>query len=366
MALITLDFPSGGTGLYGTDKVRMLDGLYAQIGNTDIADNGNCEIVEDPDPNTTGYVFRCDQNSYGGGGNRVTMREVVPGGVTTTVTIFSRMWLSNLPTTTDQRPLPAVWKDDDNEVIAELRVTTTGVITAHNHNGTQIGSTTVPVITATGWFHIEGRLTCSTIGSGTLTVWVEGDEKMALTGLTTSATGTSQIERGVDPTTASTNPAVYFKDTGLSDSTGSDNNGQIGPLVVIDITEDGDVSSGWTSTGATDYGVVSESDPNDADYIEADDSPPAPSVMTLTGLPNDIVGVRGLVTYVRAWKVDSGDATLQTGLSPNGSDWDDGTTKTLTTAPLYYRDVSENSPDTTDPWTPIEVNSAEIRINRTA
>lgn len=361
-----LDFPSGATSLYGSSLSRMLEGNYAQVGNTFLADNGNCALVTDPDGVSGGTVFRCNADSYGGGSNRVTMRKVLADGAVTTLHIASRMYLSALPQTSSEIPLPAIWKDGSNDVIAELRVTTTGVIRAYDDGGTLLGSTSAPVVGAAGWYHIEGMLTCSTGGSGVLKVWVEGVEKLNLTGLTTSASSTSQIERGVDPSATSSNPAVYFKDTVEQDSSGAQNNSQIGPLVVCDLTENGDVSSGWTrSSGSSDWQLINEVGPNDTGYIAADDSPPAPSIMTLTSLPADIVGVRGLVTYYRGLKEDSGDGNIQAALSPNGSDWDSGADSPMTTAALYYSDVSELSPATTDPWTPSEVNAAEIRFDRT-
>lgn len=367
--LLSLDFPSGSAGLYGSNKAAMLDGLYAQIGHTYTFDTSPVDLVIDPDGISGGRVFYCYPNVYGGGSNLATMREVLANGATQTVSIASRIRLTNLPQASDQVPLIAVWKDGSNGAIVTLGVTTTGQIAAYTgppFDRVQIGITSVPVITANSWIHVEGRLKASTTGTGELTVWVEGEERLALTGLTLSSATTSQIERGVDPSNTGANPGVYFKDLVLSDSTGTVNNGQIGPLVVLDLTENGDISTGWTnSSGSTNFSLVDEAGPpNDGGYIAAADPPPAPSIMTLTNLPEDIVGVRGLMTFVRARKIDSGDGTLVVGLTPDGVDYDNGTDKVLTTSFRYYKDISELSPDTSAPWTPVEVNNARIRINR--
>lgn len=365
--LISLDFPSGSPGLYGTQKARMTEGLYAQIGHTYTVDTAPVDIVADPDGVSGGNVFICYQNGYGGGSNRVTMREVLPAGATQTVTAACRLYLSALPANNEQIPLPVIWKDGANNSLAEIRITSTGAIEAWKgpvFNATFLGTSGTPVTTANAWTHFECRIKCSTTGTGEITVWVEGQQVLALTGLSFDAATCSQIERGVDPSSNSANPAVYFKDTVLADNTGTANNAQIGPLLVMDLNVNADITTGWTSTGANNFSVVDESPPDDLDFVSAVTPPPAPSVMGLADLPPDIVGVRGLVSYARARKVDSGDGTINIGLTPNGVDYDNGTDKVLTTAASYYRDVSELSPVSGTAWTPVEVNNAYVRLNR--
>lgn len=358
MSLIWADFPSGSPGLYGTTKANMLNGLYADV-------TSYTDLVDDPDPNITGNVFKFDSNIYGGGGAGASLRYALPDGETVKIGVAGRYWLASLPSSADERPWPVRWHDGSNNEIARIQITTTGAIEAYN-NGSLAGTTGGPVLTSNAWTHLEAQLTCDTGGSGTLTVWVEGVQVIALTGLTTTDAGTSQIAVSMDPSGTSSNPAMYVKDLVIWDGNGSQNNTQIGTCIVAELIPDADVSTGWVSTGANEYGVLDNVPANDAEYIEADDSPPAASIVTLSDLPPDIVGVRGLVSIVRAWKTDGGDATLQIGLSPNGSDYDNGADRAITAAATFWRDVSELSPATASAWTPIEVNALRYRTNRTA
>jgi hypothetical protein len=363
--LLDADFPSGSPGLYGTDQSKLLDGRYAQIGNTSIG--GDLVIVDDPDPNITGNVIRFNADSYGGGTNYNALRRALRAGITTTLGSLGRFWLSRLPNNANEVPIPIMWKDGANVKIALIAITTTGSIQAQNAAGAVLGETAGPVITANGWWHIEAQLTCSLAAGGTLTVWVEGQQVLALAGLTTTVAGTSQYEIANDPSGASSAPAMYLKDHVTWDGTGAANNSKMGPVIVCDLTEDGDVSGGWTSTAANKWSTLDESGPNDADYIDAATPPPADQICTLTNLPANIVAIRGLVSVVRAWKTDGGDGNLTVGLSPDaGAHWDDGTDHAVSAAATYFTDASDVSPNTGAAYTPVEVNAADIRFKRTA
>jgi len=103
---------------------------------------------------------------------------------------------------------------------------------------------------------------------------------------------------------------------------------------------------------------------NDVSLITAITPPPAAYVCELSNLPPDITSVRGLMSIVRAMKSDGGDGTLQVSLISAG-DVDLGADRAITVAQTYYTDISELSPDTGNPWTPLEVDSAQMQINRT-
>jgi hypothetical protein len=258
------------------------------------------------------------------------------------------------------------WKDGGNNLIAQVTVTTTGALQAYN-NGALIGTTAGPVITANGWWHVEAQLTCDAAAGGSLTVWVEGLQVLNITGLTTNVASTSQIEMGVDPAATSANPPMYVKDWVLWDGTGTVNNTQLGPVIVCDLVENGDVSGGWTSTGANAWSAINESPPDDAGYIDAVTPPPADQICTLTDLPANIVGVRGLVTVVRAWKTDGGDGSMTVGITPDaGAHYANGASHAVSTAPTYFTDASNVSPATGVAYTPVEVNASNIRFKRTA
>lgn len=354
MALIHLDFPSGSPGIYGTSDTKLLDGVYAEI------DSGTSTgLADDPDPNITGITFRLRN---GAGWNPI-IRFVLPSAQTV-VGMGRRVYLPELPNSTGSVQTVAEWRNGANATIAKVVVDTTGrlVLTC----GAATTTSSIPWIVANTWQHIESYLDTS---GGELRVRVEGIDAASLTGLTVSNGPTAQVLLAKGSGTVG-NPtggwAQYMKDVTVWDGTGSYNNSWLGPIQVFDLTPNGDVSNGWTSTGADAYSVIDESTPNDADYISAGASPlPSPAVVSTTDLPSNIVGVRGLMTFTRAWKTDGGDATLVPGLSPDGTNWDNGSDVPVSTAASYWRRISEVSPATSLPWTPLEVNDLQLRFNRT-
>lgn len=104
---------------------------------------------------------------------------------------------------------------------------------------------------------------------------------------------------------------------------------------------------------------------NDFAWVEADATPPAASTFNLSDLPPDVTSVRWIETITRGAKVDGGDGNVQTSVSPDGTNWADGADRPYTVAQTFYDDVSELSPVTGLLWTPTEVNSAIIKLNRT-
>lgn len=115
----------------------------------------------------------------------------------------------------------------------------------------------------------------------------------------------------------------------------------------------------WKSTSGFSYG------PTEASFVSAADTLPAAAEMSLTDLPADTTTVRALISVVRASNSDGGDGRLQVSLSPNGTNYDAGTDRPLTTAPTFYKDISELSPATSTAWLPSEVNSLRVKFNRT-
>ena len=361
MALLWADIPSGDTGIYGTTTSYMLSGVWAELGG------GTVSLDEDPDPTITGNVL-----TFGDGITAGYARFVNPGGAQNTAGIATRLWMNSLPNTDARRPWIHQFRDVSNNLRLGIRVSTTGTIQVYRDVafltdiGTLIGETTGPVLTAQAWRHVETKVLWSTT-VGTVTIKVEGVEVLALTGVNTGAGNYAQFCIGVSATSVTTvNFAGSMKDVVFWDGTGSQNNDFLGPVGVYWRQPNADISSGWARTsGSTDYGLVDESPPVDAGYIYADDTPPAASIMGMEALPADVVAIRGIISVARAQKSDGGDGNMQVSLSPNGTDWDTGADNAISTAFTYYLDVSEVSPDTAAPWTPVEVDSLEIRLNRT-
>jgi hypothetical protein len=122
-----------------------------------------------------------------------------------------------------------------------------------------------------------------------------------------------------------------------------------------------DANLSWLSTSA----MITDGRPDDLTFIAADDTPPAPSQFFMSNLPPDVTSVRGLISIVRARKVDGGDGNLQVSMTPDGTNYALGLDRPITTAATYWSDISQVSPATTAPWSPTEVDAVRLRLNRT-
>lgn len=357
MSAIWADFPSGNLGLYDTEHDKMTNGIWAEE---------NCGLVGDPDPliGNAGRVFVCSGLAGGSASNN---RFVLPG-TRTTVGMSARLWVDNIPSSFGRSPEFFSFRDGSNVTLCCVIITPTGSIQVRRgprNDNVVVAETSGPVITADAWHHISVKVTPSaTVGA--VTIEREGVNILTATGLNLNAGPIAQVAITNQSDGSGFSTQLQVKDLFIWDGLGSFNNDHPGPVSVGRFVVNSDVSSGWTSTGATNYGVLDETPPNDADCISADISLPAPSIMGLENLPSDVTSVRGVFLVGRMRKSDGGDCKVQMSLSPNsGVDWADGSDRTITTAFTYWYDVTEASPDTGLAWTPAEFNAATFKVNRT-
>lgn len=350
---------------YGNDEAVLSDGLYAEVSSTTYLN-----LVDDPDPSAPSESRAMLFGTSSVGTDNRLIRYALPAGPTTTVGTFCRFYMPDLPTEDAKALEMFSFRDISNNVLLILELQTSGALRIrHAEGGTILGTSTLPVITANTWNHVEIKVTFSnTVGATEVRVNSEVVAGLTLTGQDTIGTGSNlcaqvAIVQRADPT--SDRQAYYFKDWVLWDDSGSQNNNFLGLLNVINLYPNSDVAVNWTpSTGTSAYQMVDEIDPDDADYISAPDTYPPAVVMGLTDLPADIVGVRGLVVVHRSRKTDGGDGNLQTAIRVGGLD-DTGAVRPITTAFTYRYDVSELSPATGTAYTPTEVNEAALVIDRT-
>lgn len=368
MSIQHMDFPSGSDGLWGYGNINCLDyaddGVYAYVNKATILGLNGCSMVEDPDPNVTGaclIVYRNTTNNYSD-----QLRYVLTS-TKTTVGMCGRIYLSSLPEDNLANPAIYVFKDGGNNRMVELTVLSTGALRVlYDIDGTQeTYDTPGPVLVAGTWFHVEMKCDFT---AGDIEVRVEGVTQINLTGQDISNAGTcAQVafgcENGVGLVQSPNQ--VYYKDFVIWDGDGSGNNDFLGAVQVYDLYPDGDSSFNWTaSTGSTGYNLIDEAPSNDADYIYADDTPPAASLFTMNDLPEDVSSIRGIKTYARMRKTDGGDGWAQISMVSNGTAGN-GTDRPVTTAFTYWSDIFELDPDTSANWTRSGVNAALLQINTT-
>lgn len=355
MALVHAD----NFSIYGTDTSLLLDGIYAE--------EGNLSLSTDPDGISGGRVVNVFNNSTNG--EFVALRYALPAGDTTKVGIPFRVWLTSLPTIDAVGPHIAQWRTSGNSALADLRVTSNGRLSMIITGGSTY-TTTTPVVTANGWYHIEAVYTH---GSGALCsfeVRVEGITVLTQTDVAATNADVGQLRVTGQNSGTTIGPRYYIKDYVVWDDNGTYNTDFLGSVLVTNLTPTSDVSLNWTpSSGTTGYEILDNIPPVDTTYIYAEDAPlPSPYVATLSDLPSEVTSVKGLITFVRAAKSDGGDGSLQVGLisDPDGTPATVlGTDRPITVAQTYWRDVFEEDPATTAPWIPAAVNEVELQIDRT-
>lgn len=345
---------------YGGSTTRMRDGLYA--------DTNNASLVADPDPSAGGaYCLRCSGIGQGAQGRT---RKVLSSGQET-VGVALRLWMSTLPPSNDISAVPIVFRNNQNSTLVSVWINSVGAILVRlnqsTEGGTVLASTPGPVLVAHAWQHIEAKVKFHAT-EGTVEVRVEGVPVIVEEGLNTlgSIAGPcAQIVQLDDKAGTSEGMTWYIKDYVIWDGTGDDINDFIGTCSVMRLAVTADTAFNWTaSSGATGFNLIDEAAPDDADYISANDTPPAASVFALADLPEEIVGIRGIMMLGRMRKSDSGDANIQMSMLSDG-EVADGADRPITTAFTYWYDIIHNDPNTGNPWTNASLNAATIQVDRT-
>lgn len=351
-------------GLGTTGKARLLEGMpWADV----YAASSTATLVVDPDVNATGNVFKVANNTSSQA-SPSSCRLALPVAGNVIGTAF-RWRVASLPGTVG-RGAAFRLKSAANGRLYSLHILPTGALELNHYVGagstdavgTIVATTSGPVLTAGAWYHIEFLMNTTTLA---FEVRVEGIPVLTgtATGGSTSAIALIEWLQEFDVTAGG--PDCYIKDLVVWDNTGSVNNTFTGPVSVYCLQVDGDVSdvNVTPSTGTAVWETMDELSPVDTDFSTFG-ATPADAIMTFEDVPADVVGVRALQTIVRAKKTDGGDATQQVGLISGVSE-DTGSNDAVNTSFRYHFDVSELNPATAALWTPVNVNSANIRINRT-
>jgi hypothetical protein len=323
-------------------------------------------VEVDPDPSGSDLVLRIHNNV--GSGDHGALRKVLPASETTLGCGF-RLWLDNLPLIEAQQPLIFVARDGANADICGVSVRTDGYLIARTGtglttatNGTVIGTSSGPAITAGAWQQVEIKMVLDAV-AGSVEVRVDGVVKLNLTGVNTGTGPMTQIAH----TLAAANSNWYMKDYFIWNTSGSINNTFFGNCFVHSMIPDGDVSGTWSLTGAANaYQAIDEVDPDDdTTYISSAWPAATAEVVTVSDLPPEATRVIGLMSLVRAIKTDGGDADLVASLVST-TNTVDGATTPITTAYAYWADVFETDPDTSAAWSVAAANAVKLKLNRTA
>lgn len=233
MAIVFSDsFQKYGLG----NTAVMLDGLYSN--------NDGCSLVEDPQDDVSTTVL---QVTGGGGANNYYGIRLPFPVVGDHFGAAFRVYQPLVYSGSNALPILGQWRTAGNVAIATLTTDTTGRIEARagDYNGTIIGTTTLPALSANAWFHFAVQVDNT---AQTLAVWVNGKQVLDLSGLSLSSTAIAQIHLGVrGPSTGGYQP--YFKDFLIWDDSGSDSNTYPGQVSVFWRKGVSTISNGgWTSS----------------------------------------------------------------------------------------------------------------------
>jgi hypothetical protein len=259
--------------------------------------------------------------------------------------------------------------DVGNTPMVTITADTTGRLRAHagDSQSAAVLTTTNPVITANGWYHMETVVNNS---ANTVEVRIEGIA--VLSGTITISADIAQVAWASRTSITSASYSWYLKDVCIWNGAGSFNNDFLGSVLVTNLVTTSDVSLNWTpSTGTTGYTILDNIPPVDATFLSAPYNAGAyenPYVGGMSNLPVETTSVKGIITFVRAAKSDGGDGSLQVGVisDPSGTPATVlGADRPITVAQTYWRDVFEVDPKTSALWLPAAVNLAQIRLNRT-
>jgi len=341
-------------------------GLYTQGTPWTIYTNDTSWIVDDPDP-TASSDSKCFEFLGGSFSGYINVNRFALPSPNQKIGVAFRLYLTNLPSNLNNAAtLHFRTAANVSQYFVELQPN--GALKIYNAvEGAYVADSVVPIVFPGSWIHLEFIID---IVTGEIEAYREGSAIDALTITDPDPPGIGTIGivgfgAGRPGGGGGAWEGALGKDLVLYDGSGTQNNGQIGSVSVYTLMVDSDVSGGWTkSTGTSAFALLDEIPPVDSDYISASDALPTAERMGLESLPIDIVSVRGIMTFVRARKVDGGDAVVQMTLISNG-DTDAGAAHAVSTSFSYYWDVSELDPDTSAAWTPTAVNLVDISINRT-
>lgn len=353
------DFSRYGSG--PGSRTAMLDGLpYAGVQEN---------IEADPDPIVAAAGGRCAR--IGGTASAFlpnVFRTALPTVVSTTVGTAFRAWIGSLPNDNLARPTLMGFMRGDLTYMVRALVEENGSIRVlarvSDVNNVEVADTVNPVISPASWNHIE---MIHNVATGAGSIRLNGVQILTWTGVDTDH-NIEHVNATANQGLPSTDIGYRVKDFVIWDGTGSVNNSAMGTVLVRRLKPNADVALGdWVpSTGTTGFNLLAKDAPNDSTYLSANDTLPSADMrFDLENLPADVTSVRGLLTVTRHRKVDGGDGNLQTALSPNGTNWDNGADRPITTTFQYDFDVSELDPATAAAWTPVAVDSAQVRIDRT-
>jgi hypothetical protein len=236
-----------------------------------------------------------------------------------------------------------------------------GELTIYNSSGTTLGTTSGANIQANVWAHIEVKVYCHAT-AGTVTVRVNEQVKLSLTGINTKSTDDyySRIQfRGVNSACA-----IRIDDLYILDGTGTRNNDFLGVKQVVALMPDGaGDNTDWTPSSGSNYACVDEIPVSDADYVQTLDDGDVDlyNFSAVAGVSGGVSGIQistDILSY-RGTPHNLRNVVKSGGTTDTGSDIAIGSSDRVTRVR-----VVETDPATGDAWLLAALNDAQFGIKR--
>ncbi len=206
------------------------------------------------------------------------------------------------------------------------------------------------------WYYFEIKLNIDN-STGSYEVKVDGVTKLSNSGVDTkNGNGTGKYLRWTNPTVVDS----YFDDIYICDNTGAQNNDFLGDCTIVAINPDSDVTTEWSTPGASHYTEIDEN-PSDEDtsYIETG----SPTAVDLWGFEN-VTNLFGSIYGIQVCgeSTRTGDAIDLRIVSGATTSDDVGTDNTEVNDPDYvtYTRIVELDPNTSSAWTLSNLNAAQF------
>ena len=241
------------------------------------------------------------------------------------------------------------------------------VILGDYNDGTYIYEGPSGVFSAGSYRHIEAFVEFDN-SSGSVVVYLDGQEVVNETGIDTIAAGASSpcaaVRQGRAIGFGGTDVSGYFDDYIVYDDTGSLNTGPVGDLSVETLYPSADVtqSSGAVSTASEFYTEINEDTPDDdTSYVQlagAGDE----AVFEVENLSSTDVAIAAVAVQVRARKTSASASSLTAGLGDGGSNENTSSTFSLSETYTGSQQVFNAGPDGTSPWTVSDFQDVELTL----
>lgn len=215
-------------------------------------------------------------------------------------------------------------------------------------------------------YYLEVKAKLGDSPNGYVVVKVNGQEIINVTGIDTKNNGTKTVFDAIRFNARGTSTACYVEidDLVVWNEQGSSYNDFLGDVRVETLHPNGNGnSSQWVGSDANstdNYLLVDETTYDAADYVLSA-SAGEKDLYTFQDMVHTTGSVEGVILQAVMSKTDSGARAARLMTRTGAADFT-GSSKTLTTSDLMFKQIWEKNPDTAGSWSISDINSAEFGV----